>query len=468
MAVVWTGIAPHPPIAVPEVGREELPKVAATCRALQELAAGLKAAQADAVVVTTPHGPVFQDAVALSLLPKVQGDFANFGAPEVSFTLTIDRELTQAIVDACRALSVPTVGLDADKVRRFQTGSRLDHGVLVPWYYLAQAGIGLPIVWVGMSLLPPEELYAFGVAVQRAAADSGRKIAFLASADLSHRLTPTAPAGYHPAGARFDALVVEKVRTGDLEGLLQIDPTLADKAGECGWRSIMMLAGALDGYIIAPRVLSYEGPFGVGYLVAELKPEGKLPELKRLERLWDKRQQKIADRRANESIFVRLARESLEHFVRTGKKLPVPADLPPELKVRAAAFVSLKKHGQLRGCIGTTQPTQDNLAAEIITNAISAGTRDPRFWPVQEDELDDIVYSVDVLGTPEPITSLSQLDPKRYGVIVRGRDGRTGLLLPDLEGIDTPEQQVQIAKEKAGLGPGDEVQLERFEVKRYY
>ena len=268
----------------------------------------------------------------------------------------------------------------------------------------------------------------------------------LASADLSTAIR-TAPAGYHPDGVRFDNILVDKVRTGNLQGLLEIDPALAERAGECGWRSIMMLTGALDGYEITPKVLSYEGPFGVGYLVAELMSQAERP---------------------SESVFVCLARESLETYVRTGKRLPLPPDLPPELTEPAGAFVTLKKRGQLRGCIGTIAPTQKNLAAEIIENAISAGLRDPRFWPVEEDELEDIEYSVDVLGQPESIESLDELDPKRYGVIVRGAGGRTGLLLPDLEGIDTPEKQVEIAKQKAGLGPRDKVYLERFEVKRYH
>jgi AmmeMemoRadiSam system protein A len=133
---------------------------------------------------------------------------------------------------------------------------------------------------------------------------------------------------------------------------------------------------------------------------------------------------------------------------------------------RAGAFVSLKKYGQLRGCIGTISPAYSNIAQEIIGNAISAGTRDPRFHPVRKDELDGIVYSVDILGEPEPIESIDQLDVKRYGVIVRaGR--RSGLLLPDLEGVDTPEEQVSIALRKAGIRPDENYRMERFEVVRH-
>ena len=164
-------------------------------------------------------------------------------------------------------------------------------------------------------------------------------------------------------------------------------------------------------------MFSYEGPFGVGYLVAELAPQVEQQGPGLLKGLRGKQQQAVGDRRAGESVYVRLARQSLETYVRTGQKMPLPADIPPELVEPAGAFVTLKKKGQLRGCIGTILPTQKNLAAEIRDNAVSAGSRDPRFWPVAEEELKDIVYSVDVLAPPEAVERLAQLDPKRYGVI---------------------------------------------------
>lgn len=165
--------------------------------------------------------------------------------------------------------------------------------------------------------------------------------------------------------------------------------------------------------------------------------------------------------------YTRLARESLETYVIEGKKIDLPPDLPEEmLKQRAGVFVSLKKKGQLRGCIGTVAPTKDCIAREIIENAISAGCRDPRFYPVTENELKDLEYSVDVLKEPEPIKSLEELDPQKYGVIVR-KGYRSGLLLPNLEGIDTPQQQVYIACQKAGIDPMEDFEMLRFEVIRY-
>lgn len=163
---------------------------------------------------------------------------------------------------------------------------------------------------------------------------------------------------------------------------------------------------------------------------------------------------------------VELAKKSLQYYLENDRLLAVPGELATELTGRAGAFVSLKKHGELRGCIGTFQPTQESIAAEIIHNAVSAGTQDPRFFPVELDEFPELDISVDILAAPERIDSLEQLDPQKYGVIVRhGR--RSGLLLPMLEGVDTVEEQVSIAMQKAGIRQDEEIELYRFTVTRY-
>lgn len=168
-----------------------------------------------------------------------------------------------------------------------------------------------------------------------------------------------------------------------------------------------------------------------------------------------------------ESDYVKLARETLETYVKDRKKPSVPNWVSSELKdKRAGVFVSLKVGDALRGCIGTIGPTRINIAEEIINNSISAGTRDPRFPEVKQDELRDLIYSVDVLGTPERVSSINELDVKKYGVIVTS-GFRRGLLLPELEGVDTPEQQVEIALQKAGITASEPYEMQRFEVIRY-
>lgn len=168
-----------------------------------------------------------------------------------------------------------------------------------------------------------------------------------------------------------------------------------------------------------------------------------------------------------EDPYIKLAKESLEYYLKNKKVMKKPDDLPKEmLKKQAGVFVSLKKEGNLRGCIGTTQPTTNSIADEIIQNSVSAGRRDPRFPPVEENELNQLSISVDVLLSPEPISNFDELDPEKYGVIVR-KNQRSGLLLPNLEGIDSAEEQVNIALRKAGILPNEDYSLERFEVIRH-
>lgn len=164
---------------------------------------------------------------------------------------------------------------------------------------------------------------------------------------------------------------------------------------------------------------------------------------------------------------VELAKKAVEEYVKNRRVISVPEILTPEMRERAGVFVSIKKHGQLRGCIGTFVPSCKNVAEEIIRNAICSATEDPRFPPVQEEELDDLSYSVDILSQPEKVKDLNDLDPKRYGVIVAS-GGRRGLLLPDLEGVDTVEEQIRIARLKAGIFEGEKIEIFRFEVRRYH
>ena len=169
-----------------------------------------------------------------------------------------------------------------------------------------------------------------------------------------------------------------------------------------------------------------------------------------------------------EDFPIHLARKAIKEYLRSEKVVPLPSQIPKKFQGQAGVFVSLHKKGRLRGCIGTYLSRQDNIAGEIVENAISAATRDPRFPPVSEDELTDLEILVDVLSPPQSVHSKEVLDPEKYGVIV-GKGWQKGLLLPDLEGIDTVEQQLAIAKQKAGLSdvPDEDLEIHRFTVTRY-
>ncbi|MEG6512559.1 AmmeMemoRadiSam system protein A [Desulforamulus ruminis] len=466
MSVVFCGIMPHPPIALPEVGGEEADKVLATREAMLELGRRIKESGAQSLVMISPHAPVLGDGIAINSLPETKGDLSRFGAAGVSFSCSYDQKLGEEIGRQAEDLQIPVFELDEELARQTGVDLDLDHGFTVPLYSLRQAGVELPLVPCSMGVFSPDRLYAFGVAVKQAAKVTGTPVAVVASGDLSHRLTRHAPAGYDERGKEFDRKLVSLVGAMDLAGLMNLDEDLCEGAGQCGLRPILMMLGALEGTAVKSEVLSYEGPFGVGYMVASLEPTGDAPEKQWLKQLRTRQRSKIESLQKQESYLVQVARESLASYLQGQWKTPDRYPVPEAFSEAAGAFVSLKKDGHLRGCIGTTGPTRANVVEEVAYNAVSAGTRDPRFYPVRPDELDDLAISVDVLLPPEPIQSVDQLDVKKYGVIVR-RDRRSGLLLPDLEGVDTPEQQVDIARQKAGIGPHEKITLERFGVVRY-
>jgi AmmeMemoRadiSam system protein A/AmmeMemoRadiSam system protein B len=455
-------LTPHPPIILPEIGRASTEEVAATAKAFQRLGDEIRQQNPETIVIFSPHGPAFQDGMGIRGGSILKGDLTRFGAT-THWQWPNDQVLAEAIAEEAVAEGVYSVILSEDS-RRYGIESTLDHGVLVPLSMLDLPDVSL--VAMGMAFLPREELYAFGKAVARAIDKTGRRTVVIASGDLSHCLKPGAPSPYHPKGEVFDRTLVGLIREGRLPEILSLDPDLVEHGAECGYRTILMLLGVMDGRRVDTQLLSYEGPFGVGYAVASFMPGPLGSAESLLAGMRQARSDAVAQRRAAESPLVRLARLTVEHYAR-GLEAPVVDDLPDVAKGRAGVFVSIKKHGELRGCIGTIEPVQKDVVSEIRANAISAAFRDPRFNPVDEDELADLVYSVDILNPPEWVTDISQLDPSRYGVIVR-RGGRSGLLLPNLEGIDTAEEQVAIAKRKAGIGPDDEVELERFMVERYY
>lgn len=461
MSMLGAIITPHPPVLLPEVGGGREREIAATDRAMRTAAETVAAWQPDVIIVSSPHTILYRDYFHIAPGDGAVGDMSRFGAPEVRIQASYDTLLREEIIRRAEAegLHAGTLG---------QRDPELDHGVLIPLYYLRKAGVRCPIVRMGLSGFSPLDHYRLGKCVQDAVNALGRRAVFLASGDLSHKLKADGPYGYAPEGPQFDDAVTHTMASGDFLEFLTIDPALCERAAECGLRSFQVMAGALDGLAVEPQLLSHEGTFGVGYAIALFPVTGRDDS-----RCYEKdyllaKNDRLATRKANEDPWVKLARRSLETYVKTGQRLiSLPEDLPAEMTTQqAGAFVSLHKNGQLRGCIGTIAPTCENLAWEIVQNAVSACSRDPRFSPVRPDELDELEYSVDVLGAPEPVDSPAALDPKTYGVIV-SCGGRRGLLLPDLDGIDSVEAQLSIALQKGGIRENEPCKIERFKVVRH-
>ncbi|MDD4081606.1 MAG: AmmeMemoRadiSam system protein A [Eubacteriales bacterium] len=454
MAITGAAMVPHPPLIVPAVGRGGEKQISKTSGAYARAAERVAAWAPETVVIVTPHSIMYHDYIHISPGKSAKGDFGRFGASGVGFRVEYDQELVAAVTDLADAAGFPA-GTEGEREKA------LDHGFMVPLYFLKEAlGGSFPcrFVRVGLSGLPFESHYRLGMLIREAAEKLDRRVCVIASGDLSHYGREDGPYGFRPEGPEYDAKLMDIMGRAAFDELLAMSPAFCEKAGECGQRSFLILAGALDGQKVEAEILSYEGVTGVGYGVGLFTPRGPDGARHFIGR---------AESKAAQNPYVRLAVESFTHYLKNGRMMPKPYGLPGELaKRRAGAFVTLRKGGALRGCIGTISPCQDTLAEEIIHNAVSAAFRDPRFEPVRAEELPHITCSVDVLDAPEPVQSMVDLDVKEYGVIVSS-GSRRGLLLPNLEGIETVEEQVAIARQKAGIGPKEPIQLERFRVVRH-
>jgi len=452
-------IVPHPPLIVPEVGKGQEKAIQSTIDSYHMMARQIAGIKPDTIILISPHSVMYADYIHISPGRDARGSLKQFGAPAM-----VHADYDTALVDElCRLCD------DAD----FPAGTlgeknpTLDHGTLVPLHFVNQYYTGYRLVRCSISGLSRQEHYRFGMMIQQAVDRLERSAVFIASGDLSHKLTPDGPYGFAVEGPELDAKLTAIMRSGNFGEFFKLDSVLCERGAECGLGSFVTMAGALDQKAVETQFLSYEGPFGVGYAVCGYRVVGDAPGRDFLTRDAAETGGRLQSLRDSEDAYVRLARQTLERYVTTGKLPKIPDDLPDTLKNgRAGVFVSIKKDGRLRGCIGTTEATKPSIAEEIMQNAISSGTRDPRFSPVRRDELDALVYSVDVLSPAEPISDASLLDVLRYGVIVSSGRKR-GLLLPNLEGVDRVEDQIRIACEKAGIRSGEPYTLERFEVVRH-
>lgn len=455
---------PHPPIVIPEVGRGEEKKIQATYDALDEVGRQVADIGPDTIILITPHGPLFNDAVAISGEDRIYGDLGRFNAGDVKFDLNIDMDLVEKIYSYSARENIPLVKITGNIAQKYGIQYELDHGTLVPIYFINNKYKDYKLIHITYGMLSKIQLYKFGMAIKKAVEASGTRAVFIASADLSHKLTDDGPYGYNPNGEKFDREIVDLLKKGDVLKIFNMDSRMVEEAGECGLRSYYIMLGAMEGNHIKGNLLSYEGTFGVGYCVMDFTLEKG--GTSNYAKLVEDRQNKINIKLDNPDPYVRLARESLSNYLINGDYIDIPSYVTDEMRqVKRGVFVTLKKEGVLRGCIGTVLPTRENVSQEIIKNAVSAGTKDSRFLPVEIEELEDIDFSVDVLTEPET-SSIEGLDPKKYGLIVRSGN-KLGLLLPDIEGVDSVEDQVKIALQKGGISPGEPYTIERFQVIRH-
>ncbi len=474
MGIVAAFMVPHPPMIVPDIGRGSEAKIKETIEAYEQVGREIAEIKPDTIIITSPHATMYSNYFHISPGRNAIGDFGAFRAPNVKFEEIYDYDLVNSLLDIVFDEDFPA-GIEGEKE------SELDHGTMVPLYFIRKYYKEGQIVRIGLSGLPLVDHYQLGMYIQEAVEEIDRKVVFVASGDLSHKLQDYGPYGFAPEGPVYDERIMDVAGRTAFGEMLDFDEDFCDKAAECGHRSFVIMAGAFDGIEVEAKVLSHQDVTGVGYGVVTFYPKEEPKVIageieKNPDRCFlDKVIEKLDVEAAKSDGYVKLARASLESYIVDGKKLNVPRDIPDDVlkelpkeifEKKAGAFVSIHKNGELRGCIGTIGPTATNIAQEIVNNAISASTRDPRFDPITENELKWLEINVDILGEPEDIDSKDQLDVKRYGVIVSS-GYRRGLLLPDLEGVDDVDTQVSIAMRKGGIKPTDNYSLQRFEVIRH-
>jgi len=341
----------------------------------------------------------------------------------------IDAELAQHLLSITHHLQE-----DAD-------AHQFEHSIEVQLPFLQYFKPDIKIVPITLSFAGIDVYKEIGKEIARAISDTGREVVLMASSDMTH-YEP------HDTAAKKDRQAIDAILRLDEDELFR--RVEEHNISMCGVAPVAsLIAAARELGATSAELVKYQtsgdtsGDYSavVGYAGIIIKAIAMHP-------------------------LVQLAKNTVETYVNTDEVIAPPEEPTPEMKQKAGVFVSLHRFGELRGCIGTFEPTRENVAGEIISNAVSSATRDPRFPPVAPEELEDLEYSVDVLTAPKPVKDKKKLDPRRYGVIVEC-GFRRGLLLPDLDGVDTVDQQIDICRQKASIDSSEPVKLYKFEVKRY-
>lgn len=443
-------LMPHAPILVPGIGGERNNQTAASAAAMRSAAKKIMLLEPESLVLISPHSPRKSGAFGFWATARIDGSFAQFGAPDIKISLPNDRHLSKAIADAAESRNLQTWAIE---------GQRLDHGALVPLWFLAEAGWAGPTVSLSLNYPGEGGLMCLGEAIARVAEKRRHRIAVVASGDLSHCLTIDAPCGFHPQARRFDEKFISLVSSGDYRKIPEIDPDLRELAAEDGVDSTVVAAAAANWDSSGHEVLNYESPFGVGYgvamLYAQKNPEGHATATAN-----------PSDKKGGNFLPL-VARHSVTAFLESNGTSP-PDAVDDFLKQQCGVFVTIHdSSGNLRGCVGTVIPVCSNLVEETWRNARLAAFGDERFQRVKERELDGLKFEVSVLHPPQDAATTDELDPGRYGVIVSATDDRRGVLLPAITEIRTVKQQLALARKKGRIGADEPVKIQRFEVAHF-
>ena len=459
MSIKACYMVPHPPMIVKEIGGDDVNKIKETEDAYESIAREIGDMEIDTIIISSPHTKIYSDYFHILDNNDLKGSFEEFGHPEVHFEEENDFELVNKIDELCKRDGFPGGFLDDHSYK-------LDHGTMVPLYFVRKYLGNYKIVVIGISGFSYVDHYIMGSIIKEAVTLLDRNVIYIASGDLSHKLQEYGPYGYIEEGPIYDKEIMDVMSKGDFGKLLEFDPNMVEKAAVCGHKSFCMMAGFLDGLDVKSTYYSHQDITGVGYGICSYYPIVEDDNRLFLNKYLNKEIDRLNDIYSKSDSYVLLARKTIYEYIKNNKIIDIDGIDKELLNKKAGVFVSIHEFNNLRGCIGTISSTTDCIAKEIINNAISASTKDYRFDPIREDELDFLEINVDVLMEPEVILDKSMLDVKRYGVIVSSGSKR-GLLLPDIDGVDSVDDQIEIAMRKGNISKDDNYILERFEVIRH-
>lgn len=450
MSVVSAFLLPHSREIISESDDEQISLIRGKYEEIADRIAELKP---DTIVVISAHSEAYSDYFQIIEGEFSQSTFAKGEKNEFTVNIKYDKDLIKRICTIAKDSLFPA-GSEGNQDRT------LDHGAIVPLKFIQEKYSDFEVVRCSVSGLSLAEHYRFGTIIQRAANESKKKVIVIASGNLSHIEEAKGNNDY-------DEVLKKDLSNASFGALLEYDKAFLDKSKQCSHRVLSILAGCLDKTNVDTRLIHFSTYKNTGLCIAEFVLGAKNESRSFLSLYLNKERLNAATRIQNEDEFAKLAHEAIESHITYGRRISVPSDISSSLLLSSAGvFVSIYKFGQLRGCIGTINPQEANLAEEIISNAIAAATKDRRFPEVSVDEFPYLYIYVDVLNQPELVKDKSLLNPDEYGIIV-SKGSKRGVLLPGAIGIDSVDMQINIAKRKASIGLDEEAVIERFTINRH-
>ncbi len=460
MPIIAGFLVPHPACAIPQVGKGDEDLIFRTVNSMDKVATRIAELKPDTIVMISAHSEAYSDYFQVSDGDVAIGSLAKYDAYDITFRNYYDREFVKSFCALCHSEGI-SAGIDAEN-RHY-----LDHGTMIPLYFINKKYRSYNLVRLGVSGLPLIDHYKLGCVIKKVSNELGKKVVVVASGDLSHCLTGDAPYGFNPVGAKYDTRFNKLISSANFLDLFSFPEEMLEDSKQCCHRVMTILAGTLDKSAVTSSIYSYEGQLGTGLTVAEFSVKEKDDSRAFGDLYLNNELVNVSKKKEHEDKYVSLARHSIETYVTTGRRLRIPSNLPPQMfEGQKGVFITIREKGALRGCLGSAKGLTKNVATEIVTNAMKAATEDPRFNPISKEDLDFLTMSVFVVTGLMEVKSVTDLDPNVYGLVVE-YDGKHATLLPGLSTVHTAAEQLALAKRKAGIMQDDKCRLYRFTIEKH-